>query len=251
VRADGEAGLAVCLAQPRERAGRYRGNVRGNVRGSLGLHLPLLGLEALAHRLERRDHQRSLLGRQPRLQDQRAVLVVPPAHRALEVLVLDLLGLLDAQHPPVGAHHALHVCRGAVAGNRQQVVLVLRRRHAGHCPHLGVAQLAARERLAHAWQRLERAGDAHLLPGGIEADAAAPVEPVGAGDDAPAGPALAAVELGDEHQQAVGRGVDVGGEGGDLALELLDLAVAVLALEDDAIEVALVRHGPAPEELYI
>jgi hypothetical protein len=45
------------------------------------------------------------------------------------------------------------------------------------------------------------------------------VEPMGAGEDPPLEPALAAIELGDEAQQAVVGRVDVGGELGNLVFQ--------------------------------
>jgi hypothetical protein len=45
------------------------------------------------------------------------------------------------------------------------------------------------------------------------------IQPMGAGEDPPLEPALAAVELGDEAQQAVISRVDVGGELGDLVFQ--------------------------------
>jgi hypothetical protein len=45
------------------------------------------------------------------------------------------------------------------------------------------------------------------------------VEPMGAGEDPPLEPALAAIEFGDEAQEAVVGRVDVGGELGDLVFQ--------------------------------
>ncbi len=85
-----------------------------------------------------------------------------------------------------------------MVGNVQEVGFVLWCRHSGHRAHLGVAHLAAAEGFADIGQGLQATGHPHLVTGGAQADAALPVQPMGAGENAPLAPALAAVELGDE-----------------------------------------------------
>ena len=62
-------------------------------------------------------------------------------------------------------------------------------------------------------------GNAHFLAGRTEVDAAFPVEPVGAGFEAPTTPAMAFIKLADQGEQAVGRGIDMRGEFGDFVFE--------------------------------
>ncbi|MFO0006252.1 MAG: hypothetical protein ACK559_34530, partial [bacterium] len=59
-------------------------------------------------------------------------------------------------------------CRAARSSARVLGVLC---GHAGQCAHLRVAQLAATHRRRDRGQRLERAGDAHLLACRAEVDA--------------------------------------------------------------------------------
>ena len=113
------------------------------------------------------------------------------------------------------AHELLHMLRGAVQPDVEQVGFVLRRCDAGQRPDLGVAELALGERLGEQRQLPQCAGNPNLLPRGVGIDAAGPGEPVGTGHRPLRGPDLAAVELGDEGEEPVGGGVDVGGEGGD------------------------------------
>ncbi len=159
------------------------------------------------------------LRRQARLQDQGAVGVVVECHAALLVQGVGPLALGDTLDFPVVTYQALHLGGGAMVGNIQEVGFVLHGRDPGHGAHLGVAHLAAAEGFTDIGQGLEAAGDPHLVTGGAQADATLPIQPVGAGDDPPLEPALAAVELGDEAQQAVIGRVDVGGELGDLVFQ--------------------------------
>ncbi len=108
---------------------------------------------------------------------------------------------------------------GSVAGHLQQLGFVLQGRDAGHCTDLGIAHLASAEGLADVGQGLQAARDPHLVTGRDHADATLPIEPMGAGEDPPLEPALAAVEFGDEAQEAVVGRVDVGGELGDLMFQ--------------------------------
>jgi hypothetical protein len=65
-------------------------------------------------------------------------------------------------------------------------------------------------------------GHAHPLTRCAHGDAALPVEPVSARLRGAIGPALAPVELGDQHEEAMIRGVDVAGERADLGREVVD-----------------------------
>lgn len=86
-------------------------------------------------------------------------------------------------------------------------------------PHLEVRQLAALEGLRRRRERLERAGDAHLLVGRRPPDAALPRQPLGAGAGAPRLPRLPAVELGDHEEELAGARSESGGQPGDLGLQ--------------------------------
>ena len=125
------------------------------------------------------------------------------------------LGLFGALRPAIQADELLHMLRGAVQPDIEEVVLVLRRGDSGQGPDLGVTELALRERLGEQRQRGQRARNTDLLPGGMGIDAAGPAQPVGAGQRPLRAPDLAAVELGDEGKQPVRGGMDMGGEGGD------------------------------------
>ena len=59
---------------------------------------------------------------------------------------------------------------------------------------------------------VERIRDANFFPRRVHADAAAPVEPVGAGGESPGAPGAFVVERGDELQQSVTGGIDMGAE---------------------------------------
>ena len=85
----------------------------------------------------------------------------------------------------------------------------------GQGPDLGVAELALGQRLGEQGQLRQCSCDTNLLSRGMGIDAAGPAQPVGTGQRPLSGPDLAAVELGDEDEKAVGGGMDVGGEGGD------------------------------------
>jgi hypothetical protein len=59
-------------------------------------------------------------------------------HGALEFLV--------TSNAPIGAHQLFDLCRGGVAGEIEQVLLVLRVGDTGHGAHLGKAELARGKR---------------------------------------------------------------------------------------------------------
>ena len=166
-------------------------------------------------RIERAQDARTHLGREPPVQYHGTVVVVPEGETAVLVLGIGPLGLLGALRAAMEADELLDMLRGAVQSDVEEVDLVLRSGDAGQSPDLGVAELALRERLGEQRQLGQRSGDPYLLPSGMGVDAAGPAQPVGAGQRPLSGPDLAAVELGNEDEKAVGGGMDVGGEGGD------------------------------------
>ena len=166
-------------------------------------------------RIERTEDACAHLGREPTVQHYRSVVLVPEREASVLMLGVGPLGLFGALGPAIQAHELLHVLGGAVQSDVQQVGFVLRSGDAGQRPDLGVAELALRQSLGEQRQLSQRTGDTDLLARGVGIDAAGPGEPVGAGQRPLGGPDLAAVELGDEDEQAVRGSVDVGGEGGD------------------------------------
>ena len=98
-----------------------------------------------------------------------------------------------------------------------------RRRHASERAHLRVRQLATLHAGAHERQRRERAGHAHLLARGAEIDPRAPMQPVRAREEAVV-PAGARVELGEQHEQVVGGGMEARGQCGDGLTEGVGIA---------------------------
>ena len=165
--------------------------------------------------IERAEDARAHVGREPPVQHHGAVILVPEGQAPVLVLRVGSLGLFRALRPAIQAHELLHVLGGAVEPDVQQVGFVLGSGNACECPGLGVAELALRERIGEQRQLPQRSGDADLLARGVGVDAAGPGEPVGARQRPLRGPDLTAVELGDENEEAVRGGVDVGGEGGD------------------------------------
>ena len=149
------------------------------------------------------------------MQHHGAVVLVPEGEAAILVLGIGPLGLFGALRPAMEADELLDMLRGAVQSDVEEVGFVPRGGDSGQGPDLGVAELALGECLGEQRQFGQRPGDADLLPRSVGIDAAGPAQPVGAGQRPLGGPDLAAVELGDEGKQAVGGGVDVGGESGD------------------------------------
>ena len=139
-----------------------------------------------------------------------------------QVLRFQRLGTLDAPVPP---DQALDVGRGAVTGDHEQILFVVRRRDPGHGADLGEADPAGAKRLADKVQILEGVGYPDFLAGGAHSDAALPVQPVGARVQARACPALTLVELAYERQEAVGGGGDVRGQFGDVVFQVLQVRV--------------------------
>ena len=97
----------------------------------------------------------------------------------------------------------------------EQVRFVVGSGDAGERASLGVAELPFGQRLGEKRQVLECAGDPDLLASGVGVDAARPTEPVGARQRPLGGPPLTPVQLGDEYEKAVGRGVNMGRKGSD------------------------------------
>src|SRR5690606_11196220 len=113
-------------------------------------------------------------------------------------------------------------CRRRLQREFEQLVLVLPARHRRQGPHLRIGQRALGKRPADRRQCLQRVRHPHLLARGAQADVAAPVQPLGAGLEAPREPAPALVEATDQHQQIVSGGVDAPREVHDGAVELVD-----------------------------
>ena len=131
-------------------------------------------------RIERAQDARTHLGREPPVQHHGAVVVVPEGQAAVLVLGIGPLGLLGALRAAMEADKLLHMLRGAVQSDVEEVGFVLRSGDAGQRPNLGVAELALGQRRGEQRQLRQRPGDADLLPRGMGIDAAGPGEPVGA-----------------------------------------------------------------------
>jgi hypothetical protein len=127
-----------------------------------------------------------------------------------EVVIDDLADL---------AAEALELAAGAVLGELEEAVLVLRSGDAGEGADLGVGQLAAAERFIHMGELAQRAGDADALAGGDGVEADAPGEPVGTAEGALALPCTRLVEGADAGEEMVGGGVEASGGAGDLVAE--------------------------------
>ena len=166
-------------------------------------------------RIERAQDACTHLGREPPVEHHGAIVLVPEGEAAVLVLGIGPFGLFGALGPAMKANELLHMLRGAVQSDVEEVGFVLGGGDAGQRPDLGVAEVALRQRLGEQRQLGQSAGDADLLPRGVGIDAAGPTQPVGTGQRPLGGPDLAAVELGDEGKQPVRGGVDVGGKGGD------------------------------------
>lgn len=175
----------------------------------------LLGRVGVHRRVEGAEDARTHVRREPSVQDEGAVVFVPEGEAAILVLCIGLLGLLRVSCPAVEAGECLDVLCGAVQSDVEEVSLVVRGGDTGEGADLGVAELALGEGFGEQGQFSQSPRDADFFAGGMGVDAACPAEPVGAGEGALGGPDLTVVELGDEDEEAVGGGVDVGGEGGD------------------------------------
>ena len=166
-------------------------------------------------RIERAEDADTHLGREPPVQHHGAVVLMPEGEAAVLVLGIGPLGLLRALRPAIEADELLDMLRGAVQPDVEEVGFVPAGGDAGQRPDLGVAELALGQRLGEQRQFGQRPGDAHLLSGGMDIDAAGPAQPVGARQRPLRRPDFAAVELGDEDKQPVRGGMDVGSQGRD------------------------------------
>jgi hypothetical protein len=166
-------------------------------------------------------------------------------------LQLDLV--CGARQPPP-AHQPLHLGRGALAGIGQELgfpggvghacgsglrvahvrpVLGARTsprqiiHHPRQRPDLGERQLASTHGLRGQRHAPQGTGRPHPLPGRAPREPGGEVEPLGAVAVPAQLPAAPAVELGDELQEPVLGGVDVGRQRGDLFLQLQDRVLVV------------------------
>lgn len=103
--------------------------------------------------------------------------------------------------------------------DREQKLLGFGARNASEGADFRVRQLAARHSRGNARQTLQRTRDANFLTCGAEIDPAFPIQPVSTGLRSRVRPAVAPIELGDEHQKAVVRRIQMPGKLGDLRLE--------------------------------
>ena len=135
----------------------------------------------LHRRIERAEDACAHLGREPPVQHHRAIIFVPERETAVLMLGIGPLGLLRALRPAIQTHELLHVLRGAVQSDVEEVGFVLRSGDTGQGPDLGVPELALGQRLGEQRQPGQRLGDTHLLSRGMGVDAAGPGQPVSAG----------------------------------------------------------------------
>ena len=178
-------------------------------------------------RLDGLQKQRAALGRELQLHHQRAVVIVKvrePPLRVLPRLARELFHFLDAAELP---HERLDVMRGAVQRDVEQHVFGGRRCNARERPRLRVTQLPGGHGCGNLRQGLDSPGHAHLLARRPEIEPAFPAEPVRTRLRGAIGPAVAAVELGDEDQPAVIGGVEVTCQLGDLRFKLTERKAAV------------------------
>ncbi|MCU0621740.1 MAG: hypothetical protein MUC69_09570, partial [Gemmatimonadales bacterium] len=168
--------------------------------------------------LERPSQQGALLGREPPLHDQHAVLA-PPRVQPAGLLLRPRQGVLGGRvGAAVGAHQALELRGRPIPSHGREVGVGLGPGDAGDGADLAVAELTPAQGGADDGQGGEGPGHADVLPGGAEVEAGAPRQPVGAGEEAGGGPGLAPVDLGQERQEAGHGGLDVSRQGGDLFL---------------------------------
>ena len=86
--------------------------------------------------------------------------------------------IFGALRPAMQADELLHMLCGAVQSDAEEVGFVPGGGDAGQGTHLGVAELALRQRFGEQRQLRQRPGDADLLPRGVGIDAAGPAQPV-------------------------------------------------------------------------
>src|SRR5439155_23857752 len=160
------------------------------------------------------------LRRQPPADHHHAVVVVRNMQRSARVLPGTLLRFDRPVHVSPAAYDALDMNGGAGAGNPQELLFCLRRRHAGQGAYFGIRDLSAGKGMGEARQRAEGARHADPLARGALVEPDPPAQPVSAGAN-PVAPALARIELADQVEQAGGGRVDVRGELSDLLTQPL------------------------------
>ena len=136
----------------------------GRLLGRVGGHRRLKGAQ---------DPCRHLRGK-PSVQDHRAVVLVPEGEPALAMPGIGAVGLVRPARLAIEAGELLHVRRGAVPADVEQVRFVVGSRDAGERAHLGVAELPLRQRLGQQRQVFECARDPDFLAGGMGVDATRP-----------------------------------------------------------------------------
>ena len=114
------------------------------------------------------------------------------------------------------AADAFELRGSGVAGVLEETVFHLRGRDADDRADLRVRERAEAHGVGDLREVAQRVGDAESLPRGVLVHADAPREPRGAGGGSRVRPVAALVELADQNELSVGRGVEVGGEGGEL-----------------------------------
>ena len=170
--------------------------------------------------VERRQHERALFGRQPRVQQHRAVVVVLDVHPALGLTARG--GALGLDHPMVAAHQPLQLRRGRVPREREQILLALHVLHPRERARLRVAQLTLGERRPHQRQLLQPPRHPHLFTRRPRRDPALMRDPMRARLTTPLGPAAPPVVLRDERQPPARRRMDPARQIRDLPLEQLE-----------------------------
>ena len=110
--------------------------------------------------------------------------------------------------------------------NHQQIGLRLGSGDTGHGTHFGVTDYAFLERGPDKGHRCQGIGNPYFLPRRAEANAAFPVEPMGAGATPRIGPPFKGIELRDEGQETERSGVDMGGKSSDICFKSGELVVA-------------------------
>ena len=127
---------------------------------------------ALTRRFERLDQQRAVLGREPRPQKQRAVVV----EVVVDVLQLVRLPGVLRRNPAEGPKRPLELRCRQRPRKLEQALLGRRRRDPGQRPNLGERELATRERRPRRRQLLQRLRDPQELTRLTPRDPATPGE---------------------------------------------------------------------------
>jgi len=196
---------------------RHGGRFLGNV-----LVGPPVLIQRVAGRGQRLNKHGANLRREPPADDDHTVFVWIHMQRAAGVAPRRLPRFGLSIDPAPAAHDALDVLGGAGPADREQPLLGLRRGDARERPNLGVRQLAASECLRQTGQCTERPGHPDALARCARVEPDTPRQPGGAREEARV-PASAGIEIADEVEQVRGRGVEVGGQFGDLVAEPVEL----------------------------